>query len=403
MACPGLESSSWHVSRRSDGAFCSQFLSFQAKHPPPGGRGGLDVANQGNRGPESTRQVVSPPPRPPPKAQSALRRCFLLPISPPPLPPPPKPNACARGPTFSNPMLPPFHPLYRVIGGPTAALADQPRPSPAPTLYPWPPMWIAVWPNCNSTHCRMACPGLESPSWHVSRRSDGAFCSQFLAFQAKCPPPGGRGGLDVANQGNRGPESTRQVVSPPPRPPPKAQSAVRRRFLLPISPPPLPPPPKPNACARGPTFSNPMLPPFHPLYRVIGGPTASGRPTSPLPCTNPIPLAPHTDPWPCGPAVSQYTAAWRVLGPNPPPGIFVGAPTMLSAPKFPPSSAPPPQKPNACARGPTFSNLMLPQFRPLYRVIGGPTATLADQPHPSPAPTLYPWPPMLIPGRVAQL
>ena len=116
----GANPPSWHVSRRSDGAFCSLLLSFQAERPPPGGRGRLDVANQGNRGPESTRQVV-----------------------PPLLCPPQRPRTCARGPTFSNPMLPPFHPLNRVMGGTTAALADRRRPSPALTLYPWPSMQIA--------------------------------------------------------------------------------------------------------------------------------------------------------------------------------------------------------------------------------------------------------------------
>ena len=333
-------------------------------------------------------------------------------------------------------MLPPFHPLYRVIGGPTAALADQPRPSPAPTLYPWPPMWIAVWPNCNSTHCRMACPGLESPSWHFSRRSDGAFCSQFLAFQAKHPPPGGRGGLDVANQGNRGPESTRQVVSPPPRPPPHGPVGAPAVLSAPNFPPSSAPPPKAQRLRERPYLLKPHAPTISPLVQSNWRPHGrSGRPTSPLPCTNPIPLAPHTDPWPCGPTVSQHIAAWRVLGSRPPPGIFVGAPTVLSAPnfllskqsilpravgedltsptrgtgaprvpgrRFPPLLCPPP-KPNASARGPSFSNPMLPPFHPLSRVIGGPTAALADQPRPSPAPTLYPWPPLLNPSRVAQL
>ena len=71
MACPECESPSWHVSRRSDGALCSQFLPFQAGHPPPSGGGGLDVAKRGNRGPESTRLPFSVPPSLPPPPPSA--------------------------------------------------------------------------------------------------------------------------------------------------------------------------------------------------------------------------------------------------------------------------------------------------------------------------------------------
>ena len=281
MACPGSESPSWHVS------------------------GALTVLSAPNYPPSSA--------------------------------PPPKPNA----PTFSNPMLPPFHPLYRVMGGPTAALADQPRPSPAPTLYPWPP--------------------------HTDPWPCGPAVSQYTAawrVLGPNPPPGmSVGAPTVLSAPNYPPSSA---------PPPEAQ----RPYLL-----------------------QPHAPTISPLVQSNGRPHGrSGRPTSPLPCTNPIPLAPHADPWPCGPAVIQYTAAWRVLGSDPPPGMSVGATTVLSAPNFPPSSAPP-QKPNA----PTFSNPMHPPFHPLYRVMGGPTAALADQPRPSPAPTLYPWPPMLIPGRVAQL
>ena len=62
-----------HVSRQSDGAFRSLLLSFQGKHPPPGDGGGLDVADQGNWDPESTRQVV--PPSLPPQ-HDRTRRCM---------------------------------------------------------------------------------------------------------------------------------------------------------------------------------------------------------------------------------------------------------------------------------------------------------------------------------------
>ena len=177
-------------------------------------------------------------------------------------------------------------------------------------------------------------------------------------------------------------------------PPPGMSVGATTVLSAPNFPPSSAPPPK----AQRPYLLQPHAPTVSPLVQSNGRPHGrSGRPTSPLPCTNPIPLAPHTDPWPCGPAVSLYTAAWRVLGSDPPPGMSVGATTVLSAPNFPPSSAPPP-KPNA----PTFSNPMHPPFHPLYRVMGGPTAALADQPRPSPAPTLYPWPSMQIAGRVAQ-
>ena len=55
---------------------------------------------------------------------------------------PSKPSTCNRGPTSYSPLLPPFPPLHGVLGGPTAALADQPRPSPSATLYPRPSMQI---------------------------------------------------------------------------------------------------------------------------------------------------------------------------------------------------------------------------------------------------------------------
>ena len=174
-----------------------------------------------------------------------------------------------------------------------------------------------MWPSGISVHCRMACPRFESPSWHVSRRSDGGFYSQFLSFQAEHPPPGGRGGLDVTDQGNRDPKSTRQVVPPLLCPKPKAQHLHERPYLL-----------KPHA----PTIT----PRVHSNGRPHG---RSGKPTSPLPCTSPMPLALHAARWPCGPAVSEYTAAWRVLGSNPPPGMSVGALTVLSPPGHPPSTS----------------------------------------------------------------
>ena len=126
---------------------------------------------------------------------------------------------------------------------------------------------------------RRCCPSPHHPPCMPA--GDPASLLLLLSFQAEHPPPGGRGGLDVANQGNRGPKSTRRVPLPPP----------------------------------------------------------SSAPAPLLPCTSPIPLTLHATRWPCGPAVSQYTAAWRVLGSNPSSGMSVGALTVLSPPGHPPSTS----------------------------------------------------------------
>ena len=188
----------------------SLLLSFQAEHPPPCGREGLDVANQGNRGPESTRQVVPSLPCPPPKAQHLHERPYLL-----------------------KPLAPTISSLVQRTGRPHGRPG---RPtSPLPCTNPIPlALHADRWP-CGLAVTQYTAEwrvlGSNPPSWHVSRRSDGAFCSQFLSFQAEHPPPGGRGGLDVANQGNRGPESTRQVVPPSSAPPPPQSPALAREAL----------------------------------------------------------------------------------------------------------------------------------------------------------------------------
>ena len=158
---------------------------------------------------------------------------------------------------------------------------------------------------------RRCCPSPHHPP--CMSAGDPASLLLLLSFQAEHPPPGGRGGLDVANQGNWDPNSTRQVPPPPPPlPPPQAQHLHERPYPL-----------------------KPLAPTISRLVQRTGRPHGRpGRPISPLPCTNPIPLALHADRWPCGPAVTQYTAAWRVLSASPPPGMSVGAPTVLSAPSF---------------------------------------------------------------------
>ena len=72
-----------------------------------------------------------------------------------------------------------------------------------PLLAPLPACPLAIRRCCPSPISLQARPPATQP-----------LSSLLVSFQAEHPPPGGRGGLDVANQGNRGPESTRQVAPP---------------------------------------------------------------------------------------------------------------------------------------------------------------------------------------------
>ena len=115
----------------------------------------------------------------------------------------------------------------------------------------------------------------------------------------------------------------------------RGQAPTRGRQYPAGGPPPPFPPPKTQHLRERPYLLKPHAPTISPLVQSNGRPHGRfGRPTSPLPCTNPIPVAFHADRWPCGPAVTQYTAAWFVLGSSPPPSMSVGAPTVLTAPSF---------------------------------------------------------------------
>ena len=103
---------------------------------------------------------------------------------PPLLLPPPQAQHLRERPCLLKPLAPTISSLVQSNGRPYGRPG---RPtSPLPCTNPIPPgppcRWLAVWPSDNSVHCRVACPGFVSPSRHVSRRSDSAFCALPLSF-----------------------------------------------------------------------------------------------------------------------------------------------------------------------------------------------------------------------------
>ena len=210
--------------------------------------------------------------------------------------------------------------------------------------------WVGAPPLARRTGRPHGCPGRPtSPlpcttpiplALHADRWPCGPSVTQYTAawrVLGSNPPPGMSVGtptvLSAPNFFLSRPSILPRAVGEDLTSPTRGTGAPRvpGRWFPPL----LCPPPKAQRLRERPYLLKPHAPTTSPLVQSNGRPHGrSGRPTSPLPCTTPIPLAPHADPWPCGPAVTQYIVAWRVLGSNPPPGMSVGTPTVLSAPNF---------------------------------------------------------------------
>ena len=90
----------------------------------------------------------------------------------------------------------------------------------SPLLYPPPPSTTAPLPSMPAGDPTVLSPSLIFPSSPPAPSVSFSLRNSF--FPREHPPPDDGGGLDVADQGNRDPEGTRQVVPPSLPPPPGA-------------------------------------------------------------------------------------------------------------------------------------------------------------------------------------
>ena len=152
-----------------------------------------------------------------------------------------------------------------------------------------------MWPSGNPAHCRVARSGFDSPlEMSVGAPAVLSGPCFFLSKRGILPravgqnltsPPRGTGAPKVPGRWS--------PFFAPPSPP---HHLHERLYLL-----------------------KPLAPPISFLVQRNGRAHGrTSRPASPVPCTNPIPLALHTHRWPCGPVVTPHTAEWQVLGSTPP-------------------------------------------------------------------------------------